>query len=354
IGLTINNPDPSSVAGDGSNAYVAGGPVTRRSNTTAQLTMPTGGSSYRPVQILPVDGTLSTYSAQYYGSGYSSLAVALPLSKVSIAEYWNISKISGSDASISLSLAGPVPGAGSSDKIVIAHYNTGTSQWESVKSTTGGGEISPGNASAGSALTEIMSSFSPFTFGVLPGAPLPVYLVSFNAKKLSNTSAKLDWVITTNSNPDRFEILRSDDGVSFHNIGTVKAGDQQLVYSFVDAQLPKRTAFYQLRMIDLQGVVTMSKIVSVFNSGEGWAINSMMPTLVTGQAKLNISASGRANLRLAVTDMYGRIVLQQQTSLSAGSQDVWLNFSSLPAGAYQITGYLDNGMKTGSFRFIKQ
>lgn len=354
IGLTINNPDLTSVAGAGSNAYVAGGPVTRSSNATGQITMPTGGSIYRPAQILPVSGALSTYSAQYFGSGYSSLAVALPLSKVSTAEYWNISKLSGSDASISLALAAPVPGAGNSDKIVIAHFNTGTSQWESVQNTVSGGEITPGNASSGSALTEIMSSFSPFTFGVLPGAPLPVYLVSFNAKKLSNTSAKLDWVITTNSNPDRFEILRSEDGVSFHNIGTVKAGDQQLTYSFTDAQLPKKTAFYQLRMIDLQGVVTMSKIVSVFNNGEGWVINSMMPTLVTSQAKLNISASNRANIRLAVTDMYGRIVFQQQTALSAGSQDVWLNFSSLPAGAYQITGYLDNGVKTGSFRFIKQ
>jgi hypothetical protein len=351
--LTVNNTDPAAVIGAGANAFVAGGRVIRKTASNMAYSFPTGGTTYRPCELIPSAVTASEYSARYYPNSYSSTAYSTPLYKVSNAEYWDIGKVSGSDAAVSLSLAAAVPGAFGPDKVVVAHFNSGTSRWESVKGATGT-EISPGNATSGTAMSEVLSSFSPFTFGVLPGSPLPVYLVAFNAKKLTNSSAKLDWTITASSNPDRFEVLRSEDGVSFHSIGTVKAAAQQLVFSFVDEQLPKRTAYYQLRMIDQQGVVMMSKIVPVFNNAEGWVINSMMPTLVTSQAKLNISASSRANIRLAVTDMHGRVVHQQQTSLSAGSQDVWINFSRLAAGAYQITGYLDNGQKTGSFRFIKQ
>lgn len=351
--LTVNNTDPAAVNGAGTNAFVAGGEVIRKTATNLAYSFPTGGTVYRPCELIPSTVTPSEYSARYYPNAYSSTAFSTPLYKVSNAEYWDIGKLSGSDAAVKLTLAAAVPGAFAPDKVVVAHFNTGTSRWESVKGLTGT-EITPGNSPSGSATSELLSSFSPFTFGVIPGSPLPVYLVAFNAKKLTNTSAKLDWTITASSNPDRFEVLRSEDGASFHSIGTVKAAAQQLVFSFVDEQLPKKTAYYQLRMIDQQGVVMMSKIVPVFNNTEGWVINSMMPTLVTSQAKLNISASSRATIRLAVTDMYGRVVHQQQTSLSAGSQDVWLNFSHLAAGAYQITGYLDNGQKTGSFRFIKQ
>ena len=83
-------------------------------------------------------------------------------------------------------------------------------------------------------------------------------------------------------------------------------------------------------------------------------ITSMMPTIVTDQAKLNISSSQKGNIRLAITDMYGRIVKQQAASLVAGSQDVWLNLASLPPGAYQVTGYLERGDKTTSIRFVKR
>lgn len=352
--LMINNTanDALTVNGAGSNAFVAG-LVGRRTTAAAAHTLPTGATVYRPVDIIPNAATLSSYSGQYVSGSYGVTAVSTPLYKVSNAEYWNISKVSGSDAAVKLTVSGAVPGAFGPDKLVVAHFNTVDNKWESVKGLTGT-ELTPGNSTTGTVTSDVLSSFSPFTFGVVPGSPLPVYLLSFNAKKVSNTAAKLDWNITASSNPDRFEVLRSEDGSNFTAVGTVKAATQQLTFTFQDNQLPKKTTYYQLRMIDQQGVVMMSKIVTVFNNGEGWLINSMMPTLVTSQAKLNISASSRANIRLAVTDMYGRIVHQQQSALSAGSQDVWLNLSALPAGAYQVTGILDNGAKTSSIRFVKQ
>ncbi|WP_315818185.1 T9SS type A sorting domain-containing protein [Paraflavitalea speifideaquila] len=55
-----------------------------------------------------------------------------------------------------------------------------------------------------------------------------------------------------------------------------------------------------------------------------------------------------------VTDIYGRSVKQQIHTLTNGNQEIWLNLATLPTGTYQVTGYLQNGEKTSSIRFIKQ
>lgn len=350
--LTVNNPTLAAVSGASTTGYVAGKMI-RRTNQAVAYELPVGGAVYRPCHVIPNAATVSTYAAEYVTGAHSVAAVTTPLTKVSNSEYWNIDLIGGVPASVQLTLNGAVNGAGALNEITVAHFNTGTNKWENAKGATGT-VLSPGNSSSGTVKSDVMSSFSPFTFGVLPGSALPVYLVSFNAKKLSSSAAKLEWTITTNSDPDRFEILRSDDGINFRQIGTVRAAGSQLSYSYQDDQLPARTVYYKLRMLDVKGLENQSRIVTVFNSGEGLAINSMLPTLVTSQAKLNISAASRTSLRLAVTDMYGRIVYQQQTALTAGSQDIWLQLGQLAAGAYQVTGYLENGQKTSSIRFVKQ
>ncbi|NML21004.1 hypothetical protein HHL16_08980 [Pseudoflavitalea sp. G-6-1-2] len=350
--LTVNNPALTAVSGQAANGYVAGKMI-RRTNQATAYELPVGGAAYRPCHVIPNAATVSSYAAEYVTGAYSVIAVTSPLTKVSNSEYWNIDLVSGVPASVQLTLNGAVNGASALNEITVAHFNTGTNKWESAKGATGT-VLTPGNSSSGTVKSDVMNSFSPFTFGVLPGSALPVYLVSFNAKKLSSSTAKLEWTITTNSDPDRFEILRSDDGINFRQIGTVRAVGSQLSYTYQDDQLPAKTAYYKLRMLDVKGLENQSRIVTVFNSVEGLVINSMLPTLVTSQAKLNISTAGRTNLRLAVTDMYGRVVYQQQTALAAGSQDIFLQLGQLAAGAYQVTGYLENGQRTTSIRFIKQ
>ena len=349
--LTINNPAQGSVSGAGATGYLAGKMI-RKANQALAYELPVGGTAFRTCHVILSTATTSEYSAEYIEGAHPVTAVTSPLINVSNSGYWNIERLSGSAASVQLTLNGTVSGAQTLNEIVVGHFNTGTNKWESAKGTTG--TVQPGNASSGTVVSELLSSFSPFTFGILQGSALPVYLVSFNARKLSASAAKLDWTITTDSDPDRFEILRSEDGINFLQVGTVKAAIAQLSYSYQDDRLPGRTVYYKLRMIDVKGLQTQSRIVTVFNSGEGLTINSMLPTLVTSQAKLNVSAGSRTSIRFAVTDMYGRIVHQQQTALTAGSQDIWLQFGTLAAGAYQITGYLENGQKTNSIRFVKQ
>lgn len=348
--LTINNTDitDTRVVNSPSNTGYINGPVRRKTATNTAVSFPTGkGGVLRACEVTPAATTLSEYESEYFGTAYSSLTVQAPLSGVSGQEYWNIGKISGSDAVIRLTLAGAVTGAAATDTLVVAHYN-GT-VWTDVRGT----KLTPGNSTTGSVESAVMTTFSPFTFAFTAQATLPIHLLSFTARK-DGGAAKLNWTITDNSTPKRFEVLRSTNGTNFTQIGAVTGIDGKLAYDFTDNALPNGTVYYRLRMIDIDETAELTKIVAVMNGSKGIVITSMMPTLVINRARLNISSSEKGNIQLVVTDIYGRIVKQQVNALTTGNQEIWLNLSTLPAGTYQVTGYTSTGEKTSSIRFIRQ
>lgn len=351
--LTVRNPDATNATVinlPANNGYVSG-PVSRLTNSTGTYQFPTGKSgSFRYCDVIPATTAASTYTAEYFGSAYTDLTFIGPLTGVSNVEYWDISRQSGSAAQVRLNIAAPVPGAGAGDGVVVARFNG--NDWVSVKGTLGNA-VTPGNSPSGFALSDELPSFSLFTLAFGPAGALPIDLVSFTAKKLNSSAALLNWEVTASSTPDRFEVLRSTDGNSFTNIGTVQGVDQKLKYDFTDNNLPSGTTYYRLRMIDKDGDVKLSGVVAVTNGADGLFLAQMAPTVVIDRARIRVTSANRGNLQMVVTDMQGRIVKQQISGIDVGRQEIWLNLQSLASGAYQLTGYLD-GKRSASIRFIKQ
>lgn len=351
--LSITNPDPNSVTvinAPANNGYV-NGPIRRSTNANDLYLFPTGKSGFlRYCELVPGATTASVYTAEYFRSAYPQLNVSSPLTGVSNVEYWEITRQSGSSAAIRLNVSGAVPGAGPGDALVVARYGT---SWVSAKGASGT-TLTPGNTPSGTVLSEQQASFSPFTLAFGPAGALPIDLVSFTGRQLSSGAALLNWEVTNNSTPDRFEVLRSTDGNSFSHIGTVQGVNLQTHYNYTDNGMPAGTIYYRLRMVDVNGQVKHSNVVAINNGTNELLLTSMAPTVVTnGRARISVTSSQRGNLSLVITDMYGRIVKQQINGVDKGSQEIWLNLQSLASGAYQITGYLD-GKRSASFRFIKQ
>lgn len=351
--LTVNNTDindPLVVNGPSNSGYV-NGPVRRKTatNTTTHYKFPTGkGGVLRECEVLPSTATAAEFEAEYFNTAHSSSTVTAPLTGVSSQEYWNIDRTIGSDAAtVRLTLAGAVTGASATDTLVVAHYTGGS--WTDARGTI----LEPGNSTSGSVESAALTSFSPFTFGFTSQSTLPIYLVNFTGRKEGNT-AKLNWTITENSTPQRFEILRSTTGGNFTQIGSIAGAERKLTYDFTDNALPTGTVYYRLRMIDIDGSAELTKVIAVMNGSKGVLITSMMPTLVTDRARLNISSSEKVSMQLVVTDIYGRSVKQQVNGLTTGNQEIWMNLGNLPSGTYQVTGYLSTGEKTSTIRFIKR
>jgi hypothetical protein len=355
--LTISNTDATAanvVNAPAANGYVSG-PVRRLTASTDPYLFPTGkGGFLRPATIIPSSSVASVYTAEHFHTTPPSPGSVLnPLDGVTNVEYWSISRQSGSSAAIQLSWSGgAIPGADATDGVVVATFN-GTN-WVSVKNVEGT-VFTPGNAGAGTVRSGELPAFNAlFTFGFGPANALPVDLVSFTGKKLSSTTAQLDWTVTASSTPDRFEVLRSTDGNNFSTVGIVNAVNLKTKYSFIDNTLPVGTIYYRLRMIDVNGEQKLSKVIVISNGTDGLFLTSMWPTVVTnGNAQLSVSSSQRGSLQLVITDMYGRIVKQQINSVDAGSQSIRLDLHTLPGGAYQVTGYMD-GKRSATIRFVVQ
>lgn len=101
---------------------------------------------------------------------------------------------------------------------------------------------------------------------------LPVRLMSFTAEKSGDKDSQLNWVTATESNSSYFGIERSFDKINWQPVGKVNAaGNSQLIlnYQFTDKNVTNGitsgnvTAYYRLKMVDLDGSFKYSPIQSV-------------------------------------------------------------------------------------------
>ncbi|MEI9958418.1 MAG: hypothetical protein WDM90_19415 [Ferruginibacter sp.] len=61
-------------------------------------------------------------------------------------------------------------------------------------------------------------------------------------------------------------------------------------------------------MTDANGKVTYSSIIAILNKETGFDIISLMPTLVTNNAILNVTAAQKTKMDIVVTDITGKQV----------------------------------------------
>lgn len=122
---------------------------------------------------------------------------------------------------------------------------------------------------AGAARWEVrfeVTGFSGF-FVKTQADALPLRLVSFHGTRENGVNL-LAWETATELNVDRFEIERSYNGRNFSLLATLPAqnGIRQK-YSYSDAANAGGPLYYRLKMVDLDGSFSHSRIVS-FNTGQ--------------------------------------------------------------------------------------
>jgi ATP-dependent protease HslVU (ClpYQ) peptidase subunit len=177
----------------------------------------------------------------------------------------------------------------------------------------------------------------------LTTVPLALDLLQFTATPLRN-QVLLQWSVVE-KNVDAFEIERSNDAISFEKTGVQKSKSGQVAtqanYSFTDVQPLNGRSFYRLKMLDNDGSIKYSNVVSVTFSGNGNAVISPVP------AKDNITLSVSEHLyssAACITDIQGKQVLRFTVS---GNQNI--NVSGLSAGMYYLK-LVDGTM----LKFIKE
>lgn len=136
----------------------------------------------------------------------------------------------------------------------------------------------------------------------------PVRISSIEASSATQFN-KLYWKTACSLDFANFEIQRSYNGSDYSTINSFQADRLrcQQPFTFFDSasnQLAGRV-YYRLKVGDIDGRVYNSKIVTVFTSGKGIEINSLVPTLVTSSANLNLSSSESLDATIVIFNTLG-------------------------------------------------
>lgn len=169
-----------------------------------------------------------------------------------------------------------------------------------------------------------------------------------------NNDHILHWKLTCNSTPHvNIALQRSDDGIHFIAVENIYATALycEQPFDYTDDRPLAGTNYYRIKLIDADGKIYYSSIVSLINAIKGFSILPVMPNpVVNGKINLKISTAKNTQIQLQVYDLQGRILQKQSVSLFAGTNSVLVNVSQLSAGIYCLAGNIaDEGIKVVRF-----
>lgn len=174
---------------------------------------------------------------------------------------------------------------------------------------------------------------------------LPVTLIDFKASKQTTNAINVQWTTTKEINFSKYEVERSIDGINFNTIKTVVA--QNLTnYSFTDYNIPAvKNIFYRLKLIDIDGKFTYSKIVTLplFNNSGA----SLFPNPAIDKLNIKLLQPAAGNCSITIYDAVGKKVMV--TTLSGVQNFISLQIQQLAVGKYYISIQTNSNLIQESF-----
>lgn len=161
---------------------------------------------------------------------------------------------------------------------------------------------------------------------------LPIELSSFTAT-VEISDVQLNWLTTTETNNDYFNIERSADGINFtsiHKIDGAGNSTQTLHYSTVDDTPLEGVAYYRLKQTDYDKKISYSNLVAVeFNKINDFIFH-IAPNPFSGETTFTTTQNLK-DATLTIYNSYGHIVKQMK---NVSGQTVTLHCNYLPNGVY--------------------
>lgn len=188
---------------------------------------------------------------------------------------------------------------------------------------------------------------------------LPVEMLSFSGYR-SGANNVLSWKTSTEVNNRGFEVQRSADGINYIALGFVDSraaggnSTSELNYGFTDNNAAAVKYYYRLRQLDIDNRSKFSNVV-VISGGKPslLGIGGIYPNPASSMVNIRVDAPQNDKLSVLVRDISGRLVIQQESSVTTGSNTISLAIASLPAGTYTVNLVCANGCDVTG-KFVKQ
>ena len=172
--------------------------------------------------------------------------------------------------------------------------------------------------------------------------PLPVRFIGFNAVR-NKDKALLNWSVAEESSiTDRYEVLRSTNGVDFTSIATIKSfnnGRSSNSYSFTQESLSsiltKGVIYFRIKQIDKDGKFVYTDIKNIRLSTKG-IFAGVYPNPIKQSTTLTFDLVENSRVIYSLTDAAGKIMETYQVQGFKGSNIKTLNLGKYAAGAYTL------------------
>jgi hypothetical protein len=161
---------------------------------------------------------------------------------------------------------------------------------------------------------------------------LPVQLISFEARRITDTKVILSWKTASEVNNHHFEVEKSIDGRNFSNISRVMAtgnGSTVTDYSYTDIDNSSTHLFYRLKQYDQDGKCKDLGTRLVRN-GKAGKLAMVYPNPVTGNTLTVLTGDQPLPQPYRLTDAQGKTL--QRGNLSQSQQE--LRIDDLNEGIY--------------------
>ena len=178
-------------------------------------------------------------------------------------------------------------------------------------------------------------------------AVLPVELNDFRGVALSEGKNMLSWVAFTEENIANYDVERSNDGVHFEKIGTVKAKNASKVsYQFLDEYV-EQTHYYRLHIIGTDGSENYSKIISIEKQAET-AVKAY-PSVVSDILTIEATDETLENVDIQIVNALGQVVFQEKVETLNPQEALKIETNTLAKGNFIWVVNTKNRRSTGKF-----
>jgi hypothetical protein len=188
---------------------------------------------------------------------------------------------------------------------------------------------------------------------------LPVTLVNFKGERIGAIN-KLSWQTETEANNSGFELQRSADGINFSKLSFVATkadngySNATLSYSYNDENPLRGNNYYRLKQVDKDGKYSYSTVVLLRSKATEITLSSVYPNPAQNELNLVITSPSSEKVTIVVTDLSGKVIMQQAAQLVIGDNQQQLKVQSLASGTYIIKAVCSSGCETAVHRFVKQ
>lgn len=162
---------------------------------------------------------------------------------------------------------------------------------------------------------------------------LPLRLLDFSGTKLLLVN-QLMWKTAGEENVAYYEIERSETGHQFDSIGKIVSLNitSSYQYDFTDPAYLQGKNYYRLKMVDIDGKYTFSKIILLQRDVFGKIL--LYPNPASRSIYVEVYCMLNANYELAITDVTGRKLFVENRNGIAGVNTWQLDVNNLNNGTY--------------------